>query len=47
MFEMYAEPETSFGDITRYFEEHDIKIDVYKRQLYNSYVVRYLRKILM
>lgn len=25
MFEMYAEPETSFGDITRYFEEHDIK----------------------
>ncbi len=26
MFEMYAEPETSFGDITRYFEEHDIKI---------------------
>lgn len=26
MFEMYAEPETSFGDITRYFEEQGIKI---------------------
>ena len=26
MFEMYAEPETSFGDITRYFEEQGIKV---------------------
>jgi len=26
MFEMYAEPETSFGDITRHFEEQGIKI---------------------
>ena len=26
MFEMYAEPEISFGDITRYFEEQGIKI---------------------
>ena len=26
MFEMYSEPETSFGDITRYFEEQGIKI---------------------
>ena len=26
MFEMYAEPETSFGDITRYFEERGIKV---------------------
>lgn len=26
MFEMYAEPETSFGDITHYFEEQGIKI---------------------
>lgn len=26
MFEMYAEPGTSFGDISRYFEENDIKV---------------------
>ena len=26
MFEMYSEPETSFGDITRYFEEQNIKV---------------------
>ena len=34
MFEMYAEPETSFGDITRYFEEpvSYTHLDVYKRQ---------------
>ena len=25
MFEMYAQPETSYGDIVRYFSEHDIK----------------------
>ena len=33
MFEMYAEPETSFGDITRYFEAVSYTtLDVYKRQ---------------
>ena len=26
MFEMYAESGTSFGDISRYFEENDIKL---------------------
>ena len=26
MFEMYAEPETSFGDITRYFEEQGMVV---------------------
>lgn len=33
---MYAEPETSFGDITRYFEERDIK--VYGKSLTRSYL---------
>ena len=38
MFEMYAEPGTSYGDIVRHFAEHGIKavsythLDVYKRQ---------------
>ena len=36
MFEMYAEPETSFGDITRYFEERGIK--VYGKSLTRSYL---------
>ena len=41
MFEMYAEPETSFGDITRYFEERGIK--VYGKSLTRSYLSRLLR----
>jgi len=41
MFEMYAEPETSFGDITRYFEERDIK--VYGKSLTRSYLSQLLR----
>ncbi len=36
MFEMYAEPETSFGDITRYFEEHDIKI--YGKSMFRTFL---------
>ena len=27
MFAMYSQPQTSFGDITRYFEEQDIKVN--------------------
>jgi hypothetical protein len=27
MFEMYAEPDISFGDITRYFAEHDMYVE--------------------
>ena len=38
---MYAEPETSFGDITRYFEERDIK--VYGKSLTRSYLSQLLR----
>lgn len=41
MFEMYAEPETSFGDITRYFEEQDIK--VYDKSLIRSHLSHLLR----
>ena len=41
MFEMYAEPETSFGDITRYFEERGIK--VYGKSLTRSYLSQLLR----
>ena len=41
MFEMYAEPETSFGDITRYFEERGIK--VYGKSLTCSYLSQLLR----
>ena len=26
MYEMYAEPETSYGDITRYFTEKEIQV---------------------
>ena len=41
MFEMYAEPETSFGDITRYFEERGIK--VYGKSLNRSCLSQLLR----
>ena len=41
MFEMYAEPETSFGDITRYFEEHDIKI--YGKSMFRTFLSQLLR----
>ena len=40
MFEMYAEPETSFGDITRYFEEHDIKI--YGKSMFRTFLSQLL-----
>ena len=42
MFEMYAEPETSFGDITRYFEEHDITI--YGKSMFRTFLSQLLRK---
>lgn len=41
MFEMYAEPETSFGDITRYFEENDIK--VYGKSMFRTFLSQLLR----
>ena len=41
MFEMYAEPETSFGNITRYFEEHDIKI--YGKSMFRTFLSQLLR----
>ena len=41
MFEMYAEPETSFGDITRYFEKHDIKI--YGKSMFRTFLSQLLR----
>lgn len=41
MFERYAEPETSFGDITRYFEEQGIKI--YDKSLVRGYLSQLLR----
>ena len=41
MFEMYAQPETSFGDITRYFEEHDIKI--YGKSMFRTFLSQLLR----
>ena len=41
MFEMYAEPETSLGDITRYFEEQGIKI--YGKSLTRPFLSQLLR----
>ena len=41
MFEMYDEPETSFGDITRYFEEQGIKI--YGKSLTRPFLSQLLR----
>ena len=41
MFQMYAEPETSFGDITRYFEEQGIKI--YEKSMVRSFLSQLLR----
>ena len=43
MFEMYAEPETSFGDITRYFEEQGIKI--YGKSLTRPFLSQLLRNL--
>ncbi len=41
MFEMYAEPGTSFGDVSRYFEENDIK--VYGKSLFRPFLSQLLR----
>ena len=41
MFEMYAEPGTSFGDITRYFEEQGIKI--YGKSMFRTFLSQLLR----
>ena len=39
--EMYAEPETSFGDITRYFEEQGIKFN--EKSMVRSFLSQLLR----
>ena len=40
MYEMYAEPETSYGDITRYFTENEIQVYPYRQpQRPNSLVL--------
>lgn len=41
MFTMYAEPLTSFGDITRYFSEAGIKI--YGKDLTRGFLSQLLR----
>ena len=41
MHEMYAEPETSYGDITRYFTENEIQ--VYGKTLKRGFVAQLLR----
>ncbi len=41
MYEMYAEPETSYGDITRYFTENEIQ--VYGKTLKRGFVAQLLR----
>ncbi len=41
MFEMYAEPSTSFGDIARYFSENGIKI--YGKELTRGFISQLLR----
>lgn len=41
MYEMYAEPETSYGDITRYFTENEIQ--VYGKTLKQGFVAQLLR----
>ena len=41
IFDMYAKPETSFGDIARYFVEHDITFDGREpKRLTISYILR-------
>ena len=41
MYEMYAEPETSYGDITRYFTENEIQ--VYGKTLKRGFLAQLLR----
>ncbi len=41
MFEMYAEPSTSFGDIARYFAENNILI--YGKELNRGFISQFLR----
>ena len=41
MFEMYAEPSTSFGDIARYFAENNILI--YGKELKRGFISQLLR----
>lgn len=41
MFEMYDEPGTSFGDMSRYFEENDIK--VHGKSLFRPFLSQLLR----
>ncbi len=41
MFAMYSQPQTSFGDITRYFEEQDIKVN--GKSLFRTFLSQLLR----
>ena len=41
MFQMYAEPGNSYGDITRYFVKHSIK--VYDKALQRAFISKLLR----
>ena len=41
MFEMYAEPETSFWDITQYFEEQGFRI--YGKSLTQPFLLQLFR----
>ena len=42
MYQMYAEPGNSYGDISRYFAENDIK--VYDKSLKRGFIAQLLRK---
>ena len=41
IYQMYAEPSASYGDITRYFVAHDIK--VYGKALTRAFIAQLLR----
>ena len=41
MYQMYAEPGNSYGDITRYFVKHSIK--VYDKALQRAFISKLLR----
>ncbi len=45
MFQMYAEPGNSYGDITRYFVKNSIK--VYDKALQRAFISKLLRNPVM
>ena len=44
MYQMYAEPSSSYGDITRYFVKNSI--DVYGKALQRAFISKLLRNLL-